>query len=191
MAWEMARTAMDQNTFGVGWKQFIALIDWKEGSKWIYDIPKATHSSYVQVGADLGRYGLFIWLLGLWTALRTTLFFKPQSETEERCRRAGLLLLIAYLASGWMVNRQYHTEYFLMIAVAGSVHRLSLTRRIANPPTVADDPTNLPTEQDPPKVATPSNSPKPWLRLGLLDLTAAFALTWGALYIWNYILKNL
>lgn len=187
MAWEMARTAMDQNTFGVGWKQFIALIDWKEGAKWIYDIPKATHSSYVQVGADLGRSGLFIWILGLWTALRTTLFFKSQSESEERCRRAALLLLIAYLTSGWMVNRQYHTEYFLMVAVAAAIHRLAVARTsMITPPSPAEVPSTSP--YSPPAL---NSTPRFWKRLGWLDLAATAAITWCVLALWDYILKNL
>ena len=202
MAWEMARTAMNTHAYGVGWKQFIALIDWKDGARIFYDIPKATHCSYVQVGADLGKYGLFLWLLGLWTAIRTALFVKTREEIEERCRRAVLLLVIAYMVSGWMINRQYHTEYFLLIAVAAAMHRLSLAR--AQDPIVSPaEATSAETVAEPPTVAWPppagssaaSNSTstplKLWKRLGLLDVMVVGGLLWGTLALWDYILKNL
>ena len=37
-----------------------------------------------------------------------------------------MMLILAYAVSGWMINREYHTEYFLLIAVAAAMHRLSL-----------------------------------------------------------------
>lgn len=51
MAWELARTARDKTMTGEGWRQFVAMITW-EGET----IRKATHSSYVQVGADIWAY---------------------------------------------------------------------------------------------------------------------------------------
>jgi hypothetical protein len=191
MAWEMALSAMNANTYGVGWKQFIALIDWKDGAKWIYDIPKATHSSYVQVGADLGRSGLFLWILGLWSALRAVLFLKAQTENEERCRRAVLLLLLAYLASSWMVNRQYHTEYFLLIAAAAAIHRLALTAKATPSPTpIPSEDTLSDAANTNPSISSPGPG-KLWRRLDWIDLVAGCLLTWAALSIWDYVLKNL
>jgi hypothetical protein len=205
MAWEMAKTAMDTNPTGVGWKQFVALIDWKEGNKIYRDIPKATHSSYVQVGADLGKYGLALWLLGLWTVIRITISFKAQTDEEERCRRAALLLVVAYLASGWMINRQYHTEYFLIIGVAAAIQRLVVARSLALPETgkaASEDEKEeevvepvdawlakpLTAEGELP-VAPPKK--KMWNRLTWFDLAMGAALAWLAIEIWQYILKNL
>jgi hypothetical protein len=203
MAWEMAKTTMEYNPTGVGWKQFIALIDWKEGNKMFYDIPKATHSSYVQVGADLGKYGMFLWLLPLWAAIRATLSFKGQSDDEERCRRAALLLVVAYLSSGWMINRQYHTEYFLIIGVAAAIQRLVVARSLALPGTVKAENGEeeqvvehteawlakpLTAEGELP-VAPPKK--KMWNRLTWFDLTMGAAMAWLAIEIWQYILKNL
>lgn len=206
MAWEMALTALDQNPTGVGWKQFVALIDWREGDRMIYGIPKATHSSYIQVGADLGKYGLALWLLGLWTVIRITFSFKAQSDEEERCRRAVLLLVVAYLASGWMINRQYHTEYFLIIGVAAAIQRLVVARTLAQPGSLktesgnemeAEQAVGLATSWQAKPLLTENESAlappkKPmWNRLSWFDLAVGAAMAWLAIEIWQYILKNL
>ncbi len=214
MAWEMAKTSMDSNTFGVGWKQFIALLDWQDGRRFYHDIPKATHCSYVQVGADLGRYGLYLYLMGIWVALRTLLSGKGLTDDQERCRRAVLLLLLGYLASGWMINRQYHTEYFLMIAAAAAIHRLKLAREEGLDSTAEatlDDggadgavgaaswgggaraiPGQEHIRNDLDESGLPQTKPrKMWNRLGWLDLAMTGAMTWGVLWTWDYILKNL
>lgn len=120
MAWELAKTAMERSP--AGWKQFVAYINWFGLTE-----KKATHSSYVQVGADLGVNGMFIYLLALWVSFRTTFLihrFTRENDDKERCRRAAMVLIIAYAVSSWMINREYHTEYFLLIAVAAAMHRL-------------------------------------------------------------------
>jgi len=219
LAWELAKTAMDKNPNGVGWNQFIALIPWKEGNYFLI-VPKATHSSYVHVGADLGRYGLFLYLACLWVALHTLLVFKTTNDTQERCRRVLLVFLTGYLISGWMINRQYHTEFFLLIAATAALHRLRKAEDSASetiPETgnslsatpieghddVAPDP-----KADPPTYKkqywgseTPAFVPfvlsspllnKPfWNRLGLTDLAACLGFMWLTLQTWDYILKNL
>lgn len=123
LAWEMARTVTKNKATGEGWRQFLAMISWRVGNRTLI-IPKATHSSYVQVAADLGRYGLFLYFAALWCALHSTLFFRTSDPLQERCRRVLLLYLFGNLVSGWMINREYHTEYFLIIAAAAAMHRL-------------------------------------------------------------------
>ncbi|MBE7497037.1 MAG: O-antigen ligase family protein [Verrucomicrobiaceae bacterium] len=125
MAWELAKTAMEQRP--AGWKQFIAYINWRGITE-----AKATHSSYVQVGADLGIQGMALYLLALWAAYRTTVHAARTCRDEddrERSRRALMVLIIAYATSGWMINREYHTEYFLLIAAAAAMHRLCLSEQ--------------------------------------------------------------
>jgi hypothetical protein len=129
MAWELAKTAMEQHP--AGWKQFVAYINW-------YGLTerKATHASYVQVGADLGIAGMGLYLLALWTGFRTTLQAHRLSrdDEQERVRRALMLLILAYAASGWMINREYHTEYFLLIAAAAAMHRLCFAEGLKETP---------------------------------------------------------
>jgi hypothetical protein len=203
MAWEMAQTAMELNPTGVGWRQFVALVDWQDGNYWHYADPKSTHSSIVQIGADLGKYGLFIWLLVIWTGLRTLIFFKARNDTEERCRRATMLMLTAYLISGWMINREYHTEYYLLVALAASIHRLNIARslesyRVETENAPAISPWSVPIinyinqpERANESIRAQSKARHLWNKINLVDITMAIIATWTVIEIWDYILKNL
>lgn len=219
LAWEMARGVTKTRSTGAGWQEFVALIDWKEGNTVIHDIPKATHSSYVQVGADLGTYGLFLYVAGLWCAVHTLLKFRPANDDEDRCRRALAVLLLATAASGWMINRQYHTEYFLVIAATAALHRLRMSREGVAPPAVEAPPEdNNPLSEDPDdeesaatyempeterredgvapifstREDTETAPPKPfWNRLSLMDLAACSGLTYAIFWCWDYILTSL
>lgn len=211
LAWDMARGVSKTQPTGVGWQQFVALIDWKEGDVVIHDLPKATHSSYVQVGADLGRYGLFLYVAGLWCALHTLLRFRPSNDEEDRCRRVLGVLLLGTLASGWMINRQYHTEYFLLIAATAALHRLRKAEDIAlepaegaantlSPDDVPQEEPQLPRRSDENEtvpafsVATDGASlpAKPfWNRLGIIDLAVITGITYMIFWTWDYILMNI
>ncbi|MDF1852680.1 MAG: O-antigen ligase family protein [Verrucomicrobiales bacterium] len=208
LAWEQARNVTRKTETGEGWQQFIALIDWKEGNRMIYDIPKSTHSSYVQVGADLGQYGLFLYLAALWCALHTLLVFKPTSEMEDRCRRVLLVLLIGNVISGWMINRQYHTEYFLIIAATASLHRLRKAAEIAEEEAKSlledesEEGDEVKEQEEKPPSATavpafaretsPLDTIKPlWNRFGMVDLVVSIGLTWLTFWTWDYILENI
>jgi len=243
MAWELAKTAMEQRP--AGWKQFVAYINWRGLTE-----RKATHASYVQVGADLGVVGMGFYLLVLWTAFRTTVLahrLSQDNDEKERGRRALLLLIIAYAASGWMINREYHTEYFLLIAVAAAMHRLCLAENLedaqaeeshggsfveqqawfahAQPvqragtrtlayafPALSQQNNGMPeTAGMHPDQASPIAPHLPvwsmeqttefqsadstlegfWNRVGILDAAVAASSTWGVVYVWEYILKNL
>lgn len=204
MAWEMARTARDKTTTGEGWRQFVAMITW-EGETF----PKATHSSYVQVGADLGTYGLFLFVAGLWCAVHTLLSAHPMTrddESRERCRRVGMILVIAYSASSWMINREYHTEYFLIIAVAASIHRLcqaekdSVIEEDTEPDSASMPELLLSSQLENGRVVPRLSiqiqpdeevSRNFWTKLGILDLAATAALTWTVIEVWNYVLTNI
>ena len=215
MTWEVARTESKLHATGAGWKQFVALIDVKGwDGEMIYDMPKATHSSYVQIAADLGRYGLFFYLAGFWCVFRTLLKFRPADETEDRCRRVLWVLLISTLISGWMINREYHTEYFLLVAAAGALHRLAKGRELEllNAASSEVPKSESPETQSPELI--PSSEPvreigssalsisdstvkeglpaKPlWNRFGLLDFGACIGLTWLTFWVWDYILENI
>jgi len=116
-----------------------------------------------------------------------------------------------------MVNRQYHTEYFLMIAVAAAMHRLAYVRHMdaINPkatPLESGELLSPPEEQlsfnQNAKKFNPSWMPsnpevsgddqtvqagraKFWSRIGMSDVALAATLTWLVVYIWEYILTNL
>jgi hypothetical protein len=215
LAWEMAKTVEQNNHTGIGWRQFIALIPWEEGGQTIL-VPKTTHSSYVHIGADLGRYGLFLYLAGIWCALHTVLIFKTADPDQERSRRVLLIFLMANIISGWMINRQYHTEYFLLIAASGALHRLKKSEELA--PSTAAAPQDSPDSKPAPAHSGPlrpalreENEPrsirrdppaftmmlqklqvKPfWNRFGLFDFCCSLGMTWLTFWTWSYILENL
>jgi len=208
LAWEMAKTAEGNNPTGVGWNQFVAYIPWVEGTNHMI-VTKATHSSYVQIGADLGRYGLFLYIAAIWCAVHTLLVTKSADDTQERCRRVLLIFLIANVVSGWMINRQYHTEYFLLIAGAAAMHRLRKAEELAklgtpeetdekpglSPKTLVEELRKAWTRKETPAfIARPSESlqkSKPlWHRFGSLDLACSVGLTWLTLRLWTYVLEN-
>jgi hypothetical protein len=219
LAWELARSAERSHPTGVGWKQHVALIPWREGNRHLI-VQTATHSSYVQIGADLGRYGLFLYLAGIWCALHSLLVFKSADTMQERCRRVLLVFLIANVISGWMINRQYHTEYFLLIAATAALHRLKKGEELAameteeNPESPSEPPllskTRSPAEfvresfgtvkqarqqGDTPAFQPATISPlerKPlWNRFGVLDLATCLGMTWLTFWAWDYVLNNL
>ena len=53
-----------------------------------------------------------------------------------------MMLILAYAVSGWMINREYHTEYFLLIAVAAAMHRLCLKEQQSADVWLGEDPSN-------------------------------------------------
>lgn len=85
---------------------------------------KAAHSTYVQTGAELGRTGMFLFLLVLWTGARTLLTAKTHNEEQERIRRILFVLLLAYCVSGWMVDFAYRAHFFMFMAAIAAFHRL-------------------------------------------------------------------
>jgi len=214
LAWEMARTAMERNPTGVGFNQFIAMVPWQEGNYYLI-VPKATHSSYVHVGADLGRYGLFLYLACLWCALHTLIAFRSAELQHERCRRVLLVLLTGYLLSGWMINRQYHTEFFLLIAATAALHRLKKAEELPKAPEgVPMENESVSTKRDSavlvrntlnkvrdawkdrdplafgPTAASPLPRKPLWNRFALYDLCTCLGLTWLTLWTWDYVLTN-
>lgn len=124
MVWEVALTTYRSSFSGQGWRQFNAEIVW-EGERY----NKATHSSFVKVGADLGPIGMFLFLTLLCMGARAMIQYPGFDESAERSRRIIFVLLASYFASGWMIDRAYHTEYFLILALASAYMRLAVKKR--------------------------------------------------------------
>ena len=200
MAWEMARNVTRTTVTGEGYRAFNATIKW-EGKL----IPKATHSAYVQVGGDLGVPGLLLYLSVLCCGLRTMLAFHGVSPELDRLRGALFSLLVGYMASGWMINRSYHLEFFLIMAGIAAYQRLCVR-------TVAQKVQALPVCPAPSKddrglaawcrkksrAPSPGPNLKPlnqriggWRRYGLLDAGLAFASLQVVVSIWDYVLSSL
>lgn len=90
---------------------------------------KASHSTYVQTGAELGRAGMFLFLLLMWTCARTLLFAETQNPEQERVRRILFVLLLTYCISGWMVDFAYRPYFFMLAAAVGAFHRMLYLHR--------------------------------------------------------------
>lgn len=122
MIWQMAYNAMANTKTGEGWKKFEAWIDTEDYGL----IHKATHGSYVNVGADLGYVGLMLFVGILYCNYRTLLQAKvdPEQVDLERCQRLLLSLVVSYSASAWMIDRAYHTDFFILAGAVAAFHRL-------------------------------------------------------------------
>ncbi len=84
---------------------------------------KAAHSSYVQVGAELGYPGFFIFFLILYCCLRTLITAKTTTDEEERIRRILFILVVSYMISSWMVDLGYRPTFFMFAAAIAAFHR--------------------------------------------------------------------
>ena len=205
LAWDIARTVSKTNPTGEGWKQFHAIIEWEERNQKIF-VPKATHSSYVQLSADLGRYGLFIYLAGLWCAMRTLIAIRPSTNEQHRCQIALFYLVAATAISNWMINREYHTEYFLLLGACAAMHRLRKAEDFS-PDTVSDPvsnraetPVSLMTSNradlqlsDYGEDGTMLQHPRKafWNRFGIADAAITAALTWLTFLTWDYLMRTI
>ena len=123
LAWNSALESLRLHPEGVGWKNFFAQFMW-EGEL----VVKATHSSYVQIGAALGYVGLFLYIGVIYSWFRTLLFARPKTLVEDRLRRVLLILAASFAVSNWMIDRAYHTEFFLITGVIAAYHRLVVLR---------------------------------------------------------------
>ena len=200
MAWEMARNVTHTTVTGEGYRAFNATIKW-EGKL----IPKATHSAYVQVGGDLGIPGLMLYLSVLCCGLRTMLAFHGVSRELDRLRGALFSLLLGYMASGWMINRSYHLEFFLIMAGIAAYQRLCVRAAGLETPAVPlaaaasrDGVGLLAWSRKRAATAAPVRNVKTlaqrlsgWRRYGLLDAGLAFVSLQAVVSIWDYILSNL
>ncbi|MEK0449976.1 MAG: hypothetical protein RL088_2244 [Verrucomicrobiota bacterium] len=84
---------------------------------------KASHSTYVQTGSELGKTGMFFFLLILWCNLRTLMFAKTYTVEQERIRRLLFVLVASYMISGWMVDFAYRATFFMFAAAVAAFHR--------------------------------------------------------------------
>lgn len=103
---------------GVGHGQFIK----RQLSE--YNLHKAPHSVYNNIGSELGKPGLFFFLLIMWSNFRTLVFMKTRSVEQERARRVLFTLVFSYAISGWMVDFAYRPSFFLFTAAIAVMHRL-------------------------------------------------------------------
>ncbi len=125
--WQMAYATMEETVTGQGWRKFEAWIMTPDSGL----IRKATHGSYVNVGADLGYGGLLIFIGLLYASLRTTIQVRLHEDDlrTERIRRALMALMGAYAISAWIVDRAYHMDIFMLAGAAAAFHRMLTVKK--------------------------------------------------------------
>ncbi len=131
-AWQFGLDTMRNNNTGVGLGHF------KEHFFRKYHYDKAGHSSYVQLGTEMGYTGLGLFLAILYCCTRTLVGAKTTTTEEERIRRILFVLLCSYFVSSWMVDFGFRATYFLMAAVVAAFHRQMLLKRQPAPVTTVD-----------------------------------------------------
>ncbi len=112
---------------GIGFGQFVPTLA-KD-----HKYHKASHSTYVQTGAELGKIGMFLFLMVMWCNFRTLVFSKTHTVEQERIRRLLFVLLASYAVSGWMVDFAYRANFFMFTAAIAAFHRhLHLAQKMAD-----------------------------------------------------------
>ncbi len=207
-------TLKTKNT-GVGYGNFVRSFESRN------HYPKAPHSSYVQVGAELGYVGLTLFLGILYCCVRTLLTAKTVDVPQERVRRILFVLLISFLVSSWMVGWSYRATFFLMVACIAAFHRILLASarpieeqetskaKIIKTPSVTI--TGL--DQAPPASSSSENISMPdpvkptaltpeiaaiatgasmrWNRLGWIDIVAMIVLTVLTVKFWQIVMHHI
>lgn len=195
MVWEIARTTTKTHTYGDGWKEFEAYIEY-EGEVF----PKATHSNYIRVAADLGIPGLFLYLGILWCAARSLFSLKSVGASDpvaERSRRILFVFLIGYMISGWMIDRSYQTEYFLLAAAVAAMYKMfrldGIEEVAAEEVSEVEFTVGFTQDMRPRTVEqVPEESSRPpWRRFGIFDALVCIAFLQLTLAMWDYIMNYL
>ncbi len=116
MAFSFGRDAFLRNRL-LGFENF------KSSFKNMYGYKKSAHSSYVQIGAETGPLGLWLYLGVLYCCLKTLFTARTRTLADERLRRVLFAALIAFMASSWMIDFAYHGTFFVLVACVAAFHR--------------------------------------------------------------------
>ncbi|RYD75584.1 MAG: O-antigen ligase family protein [Verrucomicrobiaceae bacterium] len=108
---------IETQKFGIGYG------NWMTSFREAHGYRKAAHSSYVQIGSELGKVGFFLFLGILYCCLRTLMMAHTSTDDEERIRRMMFVLVISYMASSWMVDFGYRPTFFMFAGAIAAFHR--------------------------------------------------------------------
>ncbi|MBT7165264.1 MAG: O-antigen ligase family protein [Victivallales bacterium] len=198
---------------GLGKDRFLPSI--QSERKW----RKSAHSAFVEIGAELGPTGLFLYLSILYMSIKTLCLARCGSVQEERIRRAMMGALLAFCMSGWLVTFTYRAHFFFQAGIVAAFHRLLLRKgRGEEDPAVARDgvqtmigycepPSPTPLYCAPRKsrfakrssyatmvTDVPAVSPgvrKDWNRVGVFDVVVMLAVHKAVLMFWWWIITHI
>lgn len=123
-AFKFGKWATENHDYGVGLNQFYPAFLAKEGD----EIARASHSSYNQVSAELGKGGLLLFIGLMYVCARTLMQAKPENVLEDRVRRTCFCLVVCFGVSSWMIDFAWRAAFFVMIAIVGAYHRILQNR---------------------------------------------------------------
>lgn len=186
MVWQSAMWSLKSNPSGLGLKKFQGMIEVDD----LGMIKIATHGSFVRTGADLGYPGLFCYIGAFYVGYRTLRRQKfHESSQGFRIQNAVFVLLISYLISAWVVDRAYHADFILLMALISAVHRVVVA------PSENSEGNNLQGLMDGPNLTgtavsemSPSVGPVAgWSRLSWQDILIIVLLVWCVVFAWDYL----
>ena len=123
-AFEFGKWAFENTPYGVGFGNFYAAFVRKEG-----DLKaRASHSSYNQVQAEFGYWGLLIFGGILYTCFQSLMRCRTANDNEERVRRMLFCMLLSYTVSSWMIDFGFRAAFFVMVAMISAFHRILMDR---------------------------------------------------------------
>ena len=106
----------------IGWQNFVDNFAAEHGYR------KASHSAYVQIGAEFGKWGLFLFIAIFYSTMRTILFVNTKSLEEERIRRMLFVLSVSFFMSSWVIDFATRSTLFMIPACVAAFHRQLLKR---------------------------------------------------------------
>jgi|GEM_PF-470960 len=123
-AFKFGKWATETYKYGVGLYQFYPSFVAKEGD----EIARASHSSYNQVSAELGKGGLLLFIGLMYVCARTLMQAKPRNVLEDRVRRTCFCLVVCFGVSSWMIDFAWRAAFFVMVALVAAFHRVLQAR---------------------------------------------------------------
>ncbi len=124
-AFEFGRWAFENTTYGLGFKRFYPEFIRKEGEL----KARASHSSFNQVQAEFGFWGLMIFSGIFYTCFHSLGRAKTADDEEERVRRMLLCMLVTYFVSSWLIDFGFRAAFFIMVAMVSAFHRILMDRQ--------------------------------------------------------------
>jgi hypothetical protein len=187
MVWQGAMWSLKSNPYGVGLKKFQGMIEVDD----LGMIKLATHGSFVRTGADLGYPGLFCYVGAFYVGYRTMRLrkFKPSSD-GFRVQSAVFVLFISYLISAWVVDRAYHADFILLMALVSAVHRVYISQEESDCGTTLI-PGSLPDVSLSAAVASAAHNDEGpvagWSKLTCYDVLIITTLVYFVVFAWDYL----
>ncbi len=133
-AFEFGKWAFENMPYGVGYGNFYAAYVRKAGDLQA----RASHSSFNQVQAEFGFWGLLIFSGILYTCFHSLTRARTADDNEERVRRMLFCMLLSYVISSWMIDFGFRASLFVMVAMISAFHRILMDRTAGYNPTTQE-----------------------------------------------------